>query len=110
MSRLTHLCNAESCLQRVPARMLMCRAHWRMVPRKIQRLVWAYYREGQELDLDLSEAYMAARALAIASVARREGNPEEVANRCEEARKQAARCGVPVRRRLLEALAEIADG
>lgn len=42
-----HLCHAEGCPFKVPPKMLMCRKHWAMVPRAIQRAVWNSYTPGQ---------------------------------------------------------------
>jgi hypothetical protein len=53
--------------------MLMCRRHWRMVPRALRAAVWATYQSGQErLDGTApipSVAYLAAATAAIAAVA-----------------------------------------
>ena len=46
----------------------MCAKHWKMVPRDVQRLVWANYRPGQEIDKKPSEAYLSAAIKAISSV------------------------------------------
>jgi hypothetical protein len=53
--------------------MLMCRKHWAMVPRKLQRQVWATYRAGQCDDWDPSNEYCQAAKDAVAAVARKEG-------------------------------------
>ena len=46
MTDSTHVCPARNCSQRVPGDMLMCPAHWRQVPRGIQRAVHAAWRGG----------------------------------------------------------------
>jgi len=51
----------------------MCLAHWRMVPRLIQRAVWANYRHGQCEDKNPSWAWHQAADAAIGFVARSEG-------------------------------------
>lgn len=40
----THLCVAEGCLRRVKTTMLMCRKHWRRLPKPIQEEVWKHYK------------------------------------------------------------------
>jgi len=54
----------------------MCRAHWNMVPARLQRAVWAHYRRGQERDKRPSRAYLQAALRAIAAVADREATAE----------------------------------
>lgn len=58
----------------VKPEMLMCLRHWRMVPRAIQRQVWATYRPGQCDDKNPSEAWHAAADAAIAAVAAKEAS------------------------------------
>jgi hypothetical protein len=70
-----HHCHARGCATAVPPEMLMCRAHWRMVPRAVQRAVWAAYRPGQCADKRPSEAWHRAADAAIGYVARAEGRP-----------------------------------
>ena len=53
----------------------MCLAHWRRVPRPIQRAVWATYRPGQCDDRSPSAAWHDAADAAIGFVARLEGQP-----------------------------------
>ncbi len=54
-------------------KLLMCPRHWRLVPALIQRRVWTSYRDGQELDGNLSEEYLAAARAAVNAVERKEG-------------------------------------
>ncbi len=68
-----HRCHAAGCDIEVPPRMLMCLAHWRLLPKRLQREVWRHYREGQEITKDPSEAYMEAQRAAVAAVAKIEG-------------------------------------
>lgn len=68
-----HVCHAIDCTVPVPPRMLMCRRHWRMVPRDVQALVWAEYRPGQEIRKDPTRAYLTAANRAIDAVAAIEG-------------------------------------
>jgi|HubBroStandDraft_2_1064218.scaffolds.fasta_scaffold01263_19 hypothetical protein len=70
-----HTCHARDCETPVPPEMLMCFAHWRLVPRVIQRAVWAAYRVGQCDDKRPSEARHRAADAAIGAVARKEGKP-----------------------------------
>jgi len=51
----------------------MCRKHWFMVPRALQRQVWALYRPGQEVRKDPSPEYLDAATAAVEAVAKAEG-------------------------------------
>lgn len=62
---LRHRCHARNCTTPVKPEMLMCLRHWRMVPRDIQRRVWATYMRP-------SEAWHQAADAAIAAVAAKE--------------------------------------
>jgi len=42
----THECPASSCTRRVPDRMLMCPADWRLVPVNLQQAVYTAWRNG----------------------------------------------------------------
>lgn len=46
----THKCWADNCNRQVPLRMLMCIAHWKLVPKHLQQDVWNAYTNGQEQD------------------------------------------------------------
>lgn len=74
MSR--HPCHASGCSMEVPPRMLMCRRHWRMVPRSLQDAVWATYVIGQEARKDPTAEYLEAARAAIDYVADREGRAQ----------------------------------
>lgn len=50
----------------------MCLKHWRMVPRELQRRVWATYRPGQCDDKSPSAPWMKAANAAIDAVATKE--------------------------------------
>ena len=76
MKPIIHLCHAEKCKRNVPPSLMMCARHWRMVPKKLQRQVWAYYRKGQEIDKNPSDKYMCAYRLAVNAVAKKEGNKQ----------------------------------
>lgn len=64
-----HECHARGCHRSVPPRMLMCRTHWFMVPKRLQDEVWATYRPGQERDKSPSDEYLEAARAAVAAVA-----------------------------------------
>ena len=70
---MTHTCHARGCTTTVPPRLLMCRRHWRMVPRPLQDAVWDAYAPGQERRKDPSPAYLDAARAAIDAVALKEG-------------------------------------
>ena len=53
--------------------MLMCLAHWRMVPKKLQKAVWGSYRQGQCDDMNPSREYCEAAKAAVIAVAAKEG-------------------------------------
>jgi hypothetical protein len=71
-----HLCHAVGCKRPCPPRMLMCKAHWRIVPKALQDAVWATYRPGQETTKTPSDAYLAAAQAAIDAVAAKEQKTE----------------------------------
>lgn len=70
---MTHHCHAVSCSLRVPPRMLFCLKHWRALDSKLQKMIWAFYREGQERRKDPSAAYLIVQAMAVGYVAVNEG-------------------------------------
>lgn len=65
---MRHHCHAHKCFRDIPPKLLMCRQHWKMVPRNIQTLVWKHYRPGQEVDKQPSHEYLKAQQLAVAAV------------------------------------------
>jgi len=67
-----HTCHARGCEKPVSPKLLMCAAHWRRVPRELQRAVWATYRNGQEIDKKPSREYLTAARAAIDAVAAKE--------------------------------------
>lgn len=69
---MDHLCHALRCHSPVDPARLMCLRHWRMVPRDLQRAVWAAYVPGQERRKDPSRAYLTAARAAIQAVSRKE--------------------------------------
>jgi len=68
-----HLCHARQCQTAVPPKRLMCLKHWRMVPRALQRRVWALYRPGQEITKTPTPEYLEAARDAVEAVAKAEG-------------------------------------
>lgn len=68
-----HHCHAAGCKTPCKPEMLMCLKHWRMVPREIQKRVWATYVSGQcNLDPAPSAAWHAAADAAIVAVRAKE--------------------------------------
>lgn len=72
---MNHHCHARNCSAKTKPEMLMCLKHWRMVPRNLQKDVWATYRPGQCDDRAPSKAWYAAADAAIEAVAAKEGPP-----------------------------------
>lgn len=67
-----HPCHATSCPREVPAGMLMCRRHWRMVPLALQREIPRLWDRHRLTGAKLPVRYFAAVREAVASVARQE--------------------------------------
>lgn len=70
---MDHHCHARNCQTPVKPELLMCWAHWKQVPRNIQRAVYQHYRPGQCDDKDPSKQWLTAAEAAIGYVARKEG-------------------------------------
>lgn len=68
-----HECHAIGCSKSVPPKMLMCSAHWALVPRELQRQVWSAYVPGQEVKKNPTPMYLDIMQQAIRAVARKEG-------------------------------------
>lgn len=68
-----HICHATGCNVPVAPKMLMCPKHWRMVPRFLQKDVWATYVPGQEIRKDPTDEYMEAQQAAVQAVEKKEG-------------------------------------
>jgi hypothetical protein len=64
-----HHCHANGCATKTKPEMLMCFAHWKRVPRRLQQAVWRYYREGQCEDMSPSAEWHLAADAAIGAVA-----------------------------------------
>lgn len=74
-------CHARGCTVAVKPELLMCPRHWRQVPVRIQRAVWATYRRGQCDDMNPSREWHDAADAAIGYVAaleRRALRPPEI--------------------------------
>jgi len=65
---MAHHCHVPRCAVVVPPKFLMCRRHWNLVPDAAKKAVWMYYRPGQEVDKNPSDAYLRAAAEAITAV------------------------------------------
>lgn len=102
-----HTCHAVGCKVAVPERLLMCVRHWRMVPLPLQRLVWRYYRNGQETRKDPSASYMCASTMARAAVAAREDNVLDATRLGDEAADWADKANDPA---LVTAILAMARG
>ena len=64
-----HCCHARKCTVQVPRKMFMCRRHWAMLPKPLQRAVWREYNEGQENGAaEVTKAYLDVTAEAIAFI------------------------------------------
>ncbi len=74
---MIHICHAIGCNVQVPPKLLMCLRHWKLVPRDLQRAVWATYVPGQEIRKDLTDEYLDVQRRAVEAVARREGRLTE---------------------------------
>lgn len=72
---MAHHCHALNCPTAVPPRMHMCKRHWSMVPRALQRALWDAYKPGQERSMSPSPTYLRAAAACVRSVAEQEGQP-----------------------------------
>ena len=72
---MTHHCHAEGCEVSVSPNMHMCLAHWQMVPKLLQGLIWKHYRSGQEIDKNPSIEYIATAFVSVSCVALKEGRP-----------------------------------
>src|SRR5262245_3058048 len=68
-----HECLAVGCKVHVSARVLMCRAHWRKVPREEQQAVYAAFNPSQLHTHRPSGAWVRASRAAILRVALAEG-------------------------------------
>lgn len=70
---MVHHCHAVDCNIEVPPKMHMCSAHWRLVPKTVQELIWKHYRPGQEIDKRPTIEYILVAFVSVSCVALREG-------------------------------------
>jgi hypothetical protein len=68
-----HACHAVDCDTPCKPEYLMCFHHWRMVPQRLAKAVYATYRHGQCDDKAPSREWMVAANAAIRHVAERDG-------------------------------------
>lgn len=81
-----HHCHAEECSAPVEPRMFSCPRHWRMVPRWLQKALWAVYREGQEVDKRPSAIYLVVQTRCRIEIARAESRFALLPRLCKELR------------------------
>ncbi len=68
---MIHVCHAIGCNVQVRPQLLMCLKHWRLIPRDLQRAVWAAYVPGQEIRKDPTDEYLDVQRAAVEAVARK---------------------------------------
>ena len=69
MTTHTHECSATGCPKQIPLNLLMCMAHWRMVPAPLARAVLDSWRARQRRgEPECFAAHQAAAAKAIEAV------------------------------------------
>jgi len=61
---MSHTCHWPGCPVEVAPHFWGCRRHWFMLPPPIRCDIWLYYRKGQEVTKDPSDAYIRATARA----------------------------------------------
>lgn len=66
---MSHTCHAHGCDVPILPRQFMCRKHWFMLRKPMQRAIWREYREGQEVDKNPSLRYLAVQQRAVSEVA-----------------------------------------
>ena len=70
---MTHTCHAINCTNTVPPKLLMCRSHWRKVPKALQKAIWSTYVTGQEARKDPTALYLMVQNVTVGVVAVTEG-------------------------------------
>jgi hypothetical protein len=53
-----HTCHWPGCNRQVPPALWGCREHWYQLPEILRTRVWAAYRIGQEVTMDVSPHYI----------------------------------------------------
>ena len=69
---MTHVCAADGCKKEISVALLMCRPHWKLVPKRIQSAIWRTYEKSDR------NRYYAHVTDAIRAVARAEGTQLEL--------------------------------
>lgn len=70
---MSHTCHAVGCRVGCQPEFLMCRNHWKKVPRDLQAAVYRHYRVGQCADKRPSVGWLLAANRAVCWVALAEG-------------------------------------
>jgi len=70
---VSHHCHAEGCDVAVHPKLFACKRHWYMLPPRLRALIWKYYEPGQEVRKDPSPMYLMVQAIAVAWLAKHEG-------------------------------------
>ena len=71
---MSRYCDAIGCKANVASGLFMCRRHWHMVPRELQRVINKQYRAGRQDFAFLSDViYLQAAVDAIDKIAQTEG-------------------------------------
>lgn len=78
---MKHTCHARGCQVEVKPELLMCLKHWKLVPKAIQKRIWAYYRVGQCDDKNPSEEWIEAANEAIRVVWEKECQKSTLPNK-----------------------------
>ena len=62
---MKHTCHIPHCDLEISTSQLMCRRHWTMLPKPMQKRVWESYRKGQEDTKDPSSSWLRVAREAI---------------------------------------------
>ena len=55
---MDHICHARGCTTKTHPRMFMCKKHWHMIPKSLQKELWAVYVPGQEISKNPTHEYL----------------------------------------------------
>lgn len=82
---MSHPCHADNCDVEIDPSRLACLKHWRMVPRALQKELWAEYVPGQEDRKDPTPEYLVVQERCVVAIAVKEGHltPEEADDRIQ---------------------------
>jgi hypothetical protein len=73
-------CPINGCRVQIDSKLLMCPAHWGMVPKPLRSEVWRWYRNGQENHPErVSTMYLDAANRAIKAVEETQARDEQAA-------------------------------